>query len=155
MLGEEADDELSRRLVTGWRAHRMDNSVCSDVRRWLRQPAVSADLTLPIPGLRIHIAICPVCRGALSVLAVQALNLAAAPEDITCQQAGEDLAALIEQEVEDGSAAAIRTYSLAWWHIWNCEVCAETYSSTRCLLAADGLDIAMMPTTGLAGADGG
>jgi hypothetical protein len=115
----------------------MDKSVCADVRRWLRQAVLSNDRTLPDPQISMHIAACPHCRGALALLAVEALGLTAALQNITCQRAEEQLPALIEQEAAEGNAAAIRTYPLIWWHIWTCDVCTETYMLTRSLLAID------------------
>lgn len=65
----------------------MGNSVCIDVRWWLWQAVLSDHLVPPTSGLSIHIATCPVCRGALCVLAIEALDLAAPLPDITCKQA--------------------------------------------------------------------
>src|SRR5919108_4268137 len=116
------------------RMDEMDDLVCADVRRWLQQTILLNDLTPPAPALCAHIAACPLCQGALAVLAMEALDLPVAPRDIVCQQAEEELAAFIEQEAEEGSVAAIRTYPHVWWHLWTCDVCAETYRITRALL---------------------
>ena len=113
----------------------MNDLVCADVRQWLQQAVLPKDLLPLDPALCAHIETCPLCRGALAVLAVEALDLPAAPGEIDCRRCEEDLAAFIEQEAEEGSAAAIRTYPQVWWHLWACEVCAETYRITRSLLA--------------------
>lgn len=115
----------------------MPNLVCTDAQQWLRQSMLSNDLMPPDAALCEHVALCPRCQGALAALAVAALGLTAPPAAISCQQAEEELAAFIEQEAEEGSAAAIRAYPQIWWHLWSCEVCAETYRITRALLAAD------------------
>jgi hypothetical protein len=127
------------------RIHTMSDPVCADVRRWLQRSVLLSDLTPPAPALCAHVAMCPVCRGALAVLAVEALGWAA-PVEINCQQSARDLAAFIEQEAEEGSAAAIRSQPQIWWHLWTCEACAETYRITRSLMQPEQPDLPAAPS---------
>lgn len=112
----------------------MDELRCTDVQSWMREIVQSDKLILPTPALTAHIAGCPLCRGALVLFAAEAVDLPSLAGAITCRQCDEDLAAFIEQEAEETSAAAIRTYPLVWWHLWTCEDCMETYRITRSYL---------------------
>jgi len=116
----------------------MSNLVCADIRQWLQHAVLSDEPTLPAPALCEHVATCSLCQGALAALAVEVLGLTASLSDIGCEQSEEELAAFIDQEAEEGSYAAIRTYPQIWWHLWTCAVCAETYQITRSLLTAEG-----------------
>jgi len=124
----------------------MDGLVCADIRQWLRHSVVSSDPARPSAALCAHIATCPLCRGALAALAAEALGWTVAPEEISCQQSTGDLAAFIEQEAEEGSAAAIRAQPHVWWHLWTCETCAETYEITRSLVRPDQPGIPAVPS---------
>ncbi len=112
----------------------MDELRCADVQSWMRNIVQPDKLILPTPALAAHVAGCPLCRGAFALLAAKAVDLPSLTGPITCRQCEEDLAAFIEQEAEETSATAIRTYPLVWWHLWTCEDCMETYRVTRSYL---------------------
>lgn len=109
----------------------MDKPRCVDVRHWIQQIVLSDEPTPPESAFAAHIASCQICRGALVLMAAQAITLPSFTAPISCRQSEEDLAAFIEQEQEEGSVAAIRTYPHIWWHLWICEDCAETYRIIR------------------------
>jgi hypothetical protein len=109
----------------------MDKLKCVDMQQWIQQIVLSDELPLPKPALVAHIVSCELCRGAFALLAAAALDLPSLAAPFSCRQSEENLAAFIEQEVEEGSTAAIRTYPQVWWHLWICEDCAETYRVTR------------------------
>jgi hypothetical protein len=109
----------------------MDELRCADVQFQMRQIILTSKLTLPNPVLVAHMADCPACRGAFALLAAEAVDLPSLGAPISCRQCEVELAAFVEQEVEEGSAAAIRTYPHVWWHLWTCEDCAQIYSATR------------------------
>lgn len=128
----------------------MPHLVCADMQKWLQQTILSNVRTLPDPALCEHVATCPLCQGVLAVLAIEALGLRAPPDGISCQRCEEELAAFIDHEAEEGSAAAIRAYPQIWWHLWTCEDCAETYRITRSLLAVEQPNqsvVQLMPVT--------
>lgn len=107
---------------------------CLEVQSWVRQAILSLYPTQPEPRLYMHIATCPLCRGAMAALVVESLDLAAAPTTIGCDACAIDLPTFIEYEVEVGSSAAIRAYPHVWWHLWTCEDCADTYQISRPLI---------------------
>lgn len=109
---------------------------CEDAQRWIQRILQSTDPTTPSPALVSHIASCHMCQGAFALLAAEAINLPAIASSISCRRCELDLAAFVEQELEQGSAAAIRTYPHVWWHLWTCEECTETYRVTRLYLLA-------------------
>jgi hypothetical protein len=115
----------------------MDELGCTDVQLWMREIVQPDKLILPTPALVAHVAGCPLCRGAFALLAAKAIDLPSLAGPITCRQCEEDLAAFIEHETEETSAAAIRTYPLVWWHLWTCEDCMETYRVTRSYLKVE------------------
>jgi hypothetical protein len=119
----------------------MSNVICADIRHWVQQAVLSDAPTLLAPVLCEHVTTCPLCQGALAALAVEALGMTALPHAIPCQQSEDELAAFIDQEAEEGSCAAIRSYPQIWWHLWTCEVCAATYEITRSLLTDERLDL--------------
>ncbi len=109
----------------------MDKLRCVDVRSWIQEIILSKEPTSPDPLLAAHIARCQLCRGAFVLLAAKLVDLPSLAAPISCRQSEDDLAAFIEHELEEGSAAAIRTYPHVWWHVWTCEDCSETYRVTR------------------------
>jgi len=109
----------------------MDKLRCVDVRSRIQQIVLSDEPNRPDPAIAAHIASCELCRGAFVLLAAQAVELPSLSAPLSCRQCDQDLAAFIEHELEEGSAAAIRTYPHIWWHLWTCADCAETYRVTR------------------------
>ena len=87
----------------------MDELRCADVQSWMREIVQPGKLIPPTPALVAHVAGCPLCRGAFALLAAKAVDLPSLAGPITCRHCEEDLAAFIEQEAEETSAAAIRT----------------------------------------------
>lgn len=115
----------------------MEELKCADVHFWMQQIILTDKQTLPVPAAAAHIAGCPFCRGAFVLLAAEIVDLSSLATSISCLECEVDLAAFVEQEVEEGSAAAIGTYPHVWWHLWTCEDCMEIYNATRSYLTGD------------------
>lgn len=115
----------------------MDKLGCADVRQWIQQIVLQDELIPPAPTIAAHIARCQLCRGAFVLLAAETINLPSFAAPIACRQCEADLAAFIEYELEEGSAASIGVYPHVWWHLSTCEDCAETYRVTRLQLMSE------------------
>ena len=112
----------------------MNTITCAQSLSWVQQ-ALKTRQSAPA-GLALHIANCPVCRPALALLMAQILDMPPVSTRTTCAVCQADLAAFIDAEEADG-LEALRTYPHVWWHLWQCNSCAETYELTRDLLLAD------------------
>lgn len=67
-----------------------------------------------------------------------AATVAGAPvEQTNCAECRNELAAFIDQEAEQGTQAAARSYPQVWWHVWSCRECAETYHLISALADAE------------------
>lgn len=119
--------------------------MCAQVRSQLQDIFVYRRSLLPTPALCEHVAECPLCRGALALLLADAVGVATPPPQVGCERCQHDLAALIDMEDAEGTAVAIQHYPSAWWHLWTCPLCAETYQLTRELLVLEPADLSAPP----------
>lgn len=115
----------------------MAELLCADIRQWLLQAASTDGRMVPQPALCEHVAGCSLCRGALALVALGALGLPAIPEVNTEEHFVDDLAAFIDNEIEEGTLAAIRMYPHVWWHLWTCTECVEVYHITHSVLESE------------------
>jgi hypothetical protein len=88
------------------------------------------------PALAGHIAGCAECQALRRSVLDRLLPGAGTPAD-TCAACEADLAAYIDALLDQGSAAAARAYPHVWWHLWACEDCADLFTQTAALAAAE------------------
>lgn len=112
----------------------MSDPMCAKVRNYFQRIFVERRAVTPAPDIYIHIAACPLCRGALALQIASVVGQAQEP--IRCQESANDIAAFIDVERAEGTEVARRYYPRLWWHLWGCEECADVYRMTRELLAA-------------------
>ncbi len=88
-----------------------------------------------------HIAACSRCRAGLLLL-VRAFDSGPDRSGIrdSCAACQADLAAFIDLEAESPAQAAT-IYPHVWWHVWQCETCAQTYEWTHTLLQAQQISL--------------
>ncbi len=110
---------------------------CTDILTWLRQPVLADQIAPPPADLVAHVSRCAVCRGVLAALVVDLLQTDPESLAMACTACQDDLAAFIDIERSQGSAAALASYPAVWWHLWTCATCAETYHLTNVLLDAE------------------
>jgi hypothetical protein len=102
----------------------------AEVNRALAQPP---PVNLNAESYR-HLSMCPRCRAGL-LLMLHGLAPGRAGQDKGCDACQADLAAFIDREQHDPALAA-SLYPHVWWHLWICDVCAQTYDLTHTLLDA-------------------
>lgn len=112
----------------------MQPTSCADIRAAIAVTVRSGDPLPDTAAIAAHVATCSLCRGALALLALEALG-APPPDPISHAACQAELAAFIDRERAD-SAAAVRRFPQIWWHLWTCAECAETYLLTRSLVVA-------------------
>jgi hypothetical protein len=114
----------------------MEKITCDHVQYWLSKSAQPKYNTFPSPALCAHIEQCAACRGTVLAVVAQGVGILPMTVSTSCQSCAEDLAAFVEQEIEDAISAAC-TYPHVWWHLWVCAECAKTYRLTRVLVEAE------------------
>lgn len=113
---------------------------CRDIAIWIQRSILSNEQVPATAPLVSHVATCSICQGALTLLALQALQLPDIPPSLPCDRCQNDLAAFIDLEQSKGSATAARRLPSFWWHLWTCQECAEDYDLGRQVIAAIGRD---------------
>jgi hypothetical protein len=88
------------------------------------------------PALAGHIAGCAECQALRRSVLDRLLPGVGAPAD-TCAAGEADLAIYIDTLLDQGSGAAARAYPHVWWHLWACADCADLFTQTAALAAAE------------------
>ena len=96
---------------------------CARVRNWLLTLADRRAATLPSDHMIEHLQHCQDCRQRIDAL-LQDLS-GTVPAAISCDDALERMAVLIDLERSDGTIAAARLIPDVWHHRLTCSDCAE------------------------------
>lgn len=131
------DDVSYIQFICEGTEHCMQSELCTQVQAWIQQRGDFIDPGLPPDELCGHIPGCTVCRSRLVVLLAALLDVPSPTAAGSCAQCQRDLADYIDIEHAQGTKAAAHAYPHVWWHLLTCLDCAETYTWTTKLLAAE------------------
>lgn len=115
----------------------MDLTFCPEVVVWLESLAPDLLPVAPPPELLAHVSSCRRCHAALLHLAGMQLGGPFVPDELDCDQCGDDLPAFIDVERDEGGLEALREYPDVWWHLWRCPDCVEVYRMVLTLQQAE------------------
>jgi hypothetical protein len=101
---------------------------CLELRDWLATSATRPAYELPPVDLWEHMVACSHCRGMLAL--VVAATYGSAQPAMSCSHCAEELPALLDNPADQRLAPL-------WWHLWQCDDCAELYVGMGALRAAE------------------